>query len=902
MKQVKVNQRIKQVLARRNELFREIQLEVEDIKKMDPSIDVKSFISHPRTSALSFVSDPNEYLRQRQENADLSFFERMKPLLDNIPESNGSRFFEKKDIKIGVIADEFLFQSYKGISEFIYITKENFKQYRGALDIFFVASAWRGLENEWKGLANPRSEKLREELYQIIEEYKKSGTKIVFYSKEDPVNYDRFIDIARKCEYVFTTAVEKIKDYKRDCNTENVFLLEFGINPLYHNPIGIKKYEKQKEVLFAGSWYSKYSERQKETQMIFDGVLEAGTDLKILDRNYELNHQDYFFPEAYIPYLSPAVKHEYLQKLHKLYNWSINLNSIKFSDTMFANRVYELQAIGNLLLSNYSLGVNNKFPNVFIINNKDEVGSILNGFSEEELFQHQVLGIRRVMSNETTFHRLDHLLSCIGMNKGQKVRRVAVLTEEITEQVKENFGRQSYEHKELILIKDFNDSQKANFDMVAFFHPDRIYEEYYLEDMINGFKYTNSEYITKDSYYEGSTLIEGKQFDYVSEMKDKYRTVFWADNFSAEALINMDGTVKINNGFSIDPFEHNNSVFKKNVQSEEIGDPVLSVIVPTYNNGEHLLNKCFNSLRRSSIFHRMEIIMVDDGSTDEFTPQVIERIERKYPNVKSFLYKDGGSGSASRPRNKGFELSKAPYITYLDPDNEAVQDGYAVLLDVILNSQYDMVVGNIVKIDNERSVTFDYYKTSLEYNGSDVIDNPKKYLMDAGLRAQSIQALVVKRHIIADNNLQMILNAGGQDTLFFQELLLNSKKTKIINLNIHIYYAAVTGSVTNTISRKFFDKFYELEKHRLPFLVREGLLESYMEKRFTFYFTNWYLKRLPKVLPEDVPHSIDTLQKVYQLYEDHVTDRNKIIMKFAKYSRNKQYDKVMKLVNQVFQG
>ena len=46
---------------------------------------------------------------------------------------------------------------------------------------------------------------------------------------------------------------------------------------------------------------------------------------------------------------------------HRLFRWAINVNSVKYSETMFANRVYELQAMGNLLLTNYSMGVNNKF-------------------------------------------------------------------------------------------------------------------------------------------------------------------------------------------------------------------------------------------------------------------------------------------------------------------------------------------------------------------------------------------------------------------------------------------------------------------------------------------------------------------------------------------------------------
>ncbi|WP_460690797.1 glycosyltransferase, partial [Nesterenkonia suensis] len=42
----------------------------------------------------------------------------------------------------------------------------------------------------------------------------------------------------------------------------------------------------------------------------------------------------------------------------------------------------------------------------------------------------------------------------------------------------------------------------------------------------------------------------------------------------------------------------------------------LSVIVPVYNNGDHLRHKAFASLRRSSIFSQMHILLIDDGSTD----------------------------------------------------------------------------------------------------------------------------------------------------------------------------------------------------------------------------------------------------------------------------------------------
>jgi glycosyltransferase involved in cell wall biosynthesis len=834
------------------------------------------------------------YLQVRDKLTDVNFFKRVKPLLDKIPDSNGSKYYDKIKANIGIIADEFLYNSFKDVAHFKYIERENYKKYSGSLDVLLIVSAWKGLNLEWKGLGNPNIKKHREALYKIIEFYRAQGTKIVFYSKEDPVNYHIFIDIAKHCDYIFTTAEEKVEDYKRDCKNENVHVLEFGINPRYHNPIGIKKSPKQKEVLFTGSWYEKYPHRHVDTRMLFDGVIDAGRDLKIIDRNYELKLMQYFFPEEYLKYVSPSIEHSYLQKFHKIFDWAINLNTVKESNTMFANRIYELQALGNILLSNYSVGVNNKFPNIFLVNDQKEVKDILNSFSEEDILKHQVLGVRRVMSHETSFHRINNLLQKIGLEYSLQERKVAVIAATKSEAIINIFNQQTYSNKELFIASEISDAKLRDYDFVAFFDENKFYGEFYLEDMINAFKYTNSDYVTKDAYYAGDSFNKGLEHDYTTSMKDKYRTVFWKDAFSLNELLSFNKPVTLENGYSIDRFEFNGQPVvkeKSNVKSYK-----LSVIIPTYNNGDHLLNKCFNSLRRSSMFDEMEIIIVDDGSTDGYTPKVVTMLERDYQNVNAYFYNDGGSGSASRPRNKGFLLSTAPYITYLDPDNEAINDGYAELYKQLNKGNFDMVVGNMLRIDT-KPVNFDYYRTAIQYNGSDVISkNIKEYLVKSQFKAMSIQALICKREVIGDKELKMVEGAAGQDTIFFQELLLNSKKTKVINLPIHIYYAAVSGSTVNTISKKFFDKYFILEKYRFKMLKESDLLDEYIEKRFEYYFKNWYLKKLRSVNKEDALASVQILDTIFNMYHTSETSQYESpeLTIFQKLSEQKDYLGIIK--------
>src|SRR5699024_336569 len=109
----------------------------------------------------------------------------------------------------------------------------------------------------------------------------------------------------------------------------------------------------------------------------------------------------------------------------------------------------------------------------------------------------------------------------------------------------------------------------------------------------------------------------------------------------------------------------------------------------------------------------------------------------------------------------------------------------------------------------------------------------------------------VKKDIIQNNNIIMVEGAAGQDTLYFQELLLHCNRVKVVNNIIHSYYAYVEGSITNTVTRKFFEKFHKVEKERVKFLIKTSLIEHYMKINFNFYLRNWYFKKYKQVPEHD---------------------------------------------------
>lgn len=779
--------------------------------------------------------------------------DKIKKLIEDFKpyDSDGTALYEKHDYSIGIICDEFMYYSLENAANFKYISLTENINIDDSLDLVLVVTAWKGLDNSWQYLSNPEGKK-RASLLKLLKDYNNSGIPTVFYSKEDPVNYDKFLSIANECKYIFTSAKEIINDYKRDTGNKNVGFLEFGVNPLYHNPIGKHLGNtNNKEVIFAGSWMEKYPERNREASMMFDGVMKSKFNLNIVDRNYDRKLKSYQFPPKYLKYVSKTLLHQSLMNLHKATTYGLNLNSVKYSNTMFANRVYELQAMGNIVLSNYSMGVNNIFPNISIVNDINDVKQILHTNNHKKEKEMIAKNIFTVMLNHTSYHRVSKILNFIGLKSNINPHKILVVGQ--SEKTENSFDRQDIDNSKFVLEKDLNESLIDESDFVTYFSDSVEYEEFYLKTLLSGFAYTNSEVIemTDDTY----TYKKEKFYD-------KYLAMVTADY--------MKETHESPCIFTIPKIEIYEAVNK------EKDEKLLSVIIPIHNNGKFLEDKCIRSLERSSIFHNMQLILIDDGTDDIHTLKIIERIRRRLPSVQYYRFEEG-SGSASRPRNKGIEMVKTKYMTFLDPDNEAIGDGYSTLLKTLLDDEsIDMSLGNVIKEDHLKKTILRYTYYIKKYNGTLRVNDTKKFLINAGLRAHSIQALIIKSSIVQQNKLKMVEGAAGQDTMFFQELLLYSKSLLGVEETIHTYYAAVDGSVTNTIRKNFFEKYYKLEIERIPFLKKHGLYDIYIKERLPFYFKNWYISRFERVQDEDKKASRELLLEIFNMYrEDYDFTNNK---------------------------
>ena len=115
----------------------------------------------------------------------------------------------------------------------------------------------------------------------------------------------------------------------------------------------------------------------------------------------------------------------------------------------------------------------------------------------------------------------------------------------------------------------------------------------------------------------------------------------------------------------------------------------LSIIIPVYNKSK-LINRCLDSIFNQTTNYSYEVVLVDDGSTDDSVELIKARTEG---NI--ILYEQQNAGP-SVARNKGLELSHGKYCAYLDAD-DYWEDGFIEKTLSFLEEHHDCVAVNVAQ-------------------------------------------------------------------------------------------------------------------------------------------------------------------------------------------------------------
>ena len=132
---------------------------------------------------------------------------------------------------------------------------------------------------------------------------------------------------------------------------------------------------------------------------------------------------------------------------------------------------------------------------------------------------------------------------------------------------------------------------------------------------------------------------------------------------------------------------------------EEIMAATYSVVIPVYNAGEYLESAIQSVLKQRTQLD-FEIILVDDGSTDQ-SPQLCDRFAEELPCVKAIHQVNQGVSAA---RNAGIAAASGVYVLFLDGD-DCWDERLLQLLDQQIPQQPDIIEFGYQKFGTDENHT-----------------------------------------------------------------------------------------------------------------------------------------------------------------------------------------------------
>lgn len=131
--------------------------------------------------------------------------------------------------------------------------------------------------------------------------------------------------------------------------------------------------------------------------------------------------------------------------------------------------------------------------------------------------------------------------------------------------------------------------------------------------------------------------------------------------------------------------------------NEAVENPKVSIIVPTYNNGDYL-TKCLFSLVKQSL-KEIEIIVINDGSTDS-TSSILSMFAHYDVRFKIINQENQKQGAA---RNKGIKVARGEYIGFVDSDDWVDLNYYEKLYNTAKKYDSDIALATNIRIGNGKT-------------------------------------------------------------------------------------------------------------------------------------------------------------------------------------------------------
>jgi len=298
----------------------------------------------------------------------------------------------------------------------------------------------------------------------------------------------------------------------------------------------------------------------------------------------------------------------------------------------------------------------------------------------------------------------------------------------------------------------------------------------------------------------------------------------------------------------------------------------VSIIVPVYN-VEDCLSYCVDSLRQQT-YKNIEIILVDDGSTDS-SGEICDQYAQEDERIKVLHIENGGLSNA---RNTGVKESSTDWIVFIDSDD--YYDHRAIEYLVKLRDKYrvDLVATPVIEVRN--------------YENSDFLGDFREKYSGKLDRRTALEQMFYGNYVGTHSGgklykKEILLRFPYPNGMLYEDLALayehiaSCENIAVSALNLYKYYRRPGSIVNSKYSDRLLD-FYKAMEWNRSYIERDYPNDKEMRRALNVRYVFNGLHIIHAMLSSDMYAEVNKIRKEYiQYFKDvilnsNVTRKNKV--------------------------
>lgn len=188
---------------------------------------------------------------------------------------------------------------------------------------------------------------------------------------------------------------------------------------------------------------------------------------------------------------------------------------------------------------------------------------------------------------------------------------------------------------------------------------------------------------------------------------------------------------------------------------------LISVIIPIYNQ-EKNLKRCLDSVVKQT-YKNLEVILIDDGSTDDSF-----EICRDYAGRYGWNVLHIANGGVSNARNIGLDKSSGKYVMFIDSDDYISENYIEALYAVVKNGDCDIAYSKYVEVKNGNTKEIDE-----QIIKNQIIDVSRQFDYGKSYMLRHVHSSIYSRNLIGDTRFREDIHVG-EDAYFVSQIITKS--------------------------------------------------------------------------------------------------------------------------------